>query len=62
MVKEKTYRGIPASPGISYGKAYLYARRQIHVNQQKISNEEIEKEITEFNNSVEISLKELSKL
>jgi phosphotransferase system enzyme I (PtsI) len=62
MVKEKTYRGIPASPGISYGKAYLYARRQIHVNQQKISNEEIEKEITEFNNSVEISLKELSKI
>lgn len=62
MIKEKTYRGIPASQGISLSKAYLYTRRQIHVNHQNITVDELENEITEFNNAVEISLKELNKI
>ena len=62
MVKEKIYRGIPASQGISLSKAYLYARRQVHVNHQDIIDSEIENEIEEFNKSVEISLKELKKI
>jgi phosphoenolpyruvate-protein phosphotransferase (PTS system enzyme I) len=62
MTKEKTYRGIPASHGISMSKAYFYARRQVNVSHQNISEAEIDNEINGFNNSVDISLKELKKI
>lgn len=62
MHREKTYYGIPASPGISVGKAYLYFRRRIDVNEHNISDSEIENEINSLKSSVEYSKKELEKV
>lgn len=62
MIKEKIYKGIPASHGISISKAYLYTRRQVSISHHEISEIEIEKEITEFQNAIEISKKELTKI
>jgi phosphotransferase system enzyme I (PtsI) len=62
MHKEKTYYGIPASPGIAIGRAYLYLRRRIDVNEQNISENEIENEINSLKSSIEYSKKELEKV
>lgn len=62
MIKEKIYRGLPASSGISISKAYLYTRRQVSISHHEISDEDIEKEIIEFQNAIEISKKELTKI
>lgn len=62
LLREKTYKGIPASQGISIGRAYLYARRQVNVSAQHIREEEVEKEIEEIKKAIEISLKELNKI
>ncbi|MDD5361312.1 MAG: phosphoenolpyruvate--protein phosphotransferase [Ignavibacteria bacterium] len=62
MHKEKTYRGVPASQGISIGKAYLYTRRQVNIVTTVLTTDEIENEIDTINNSISISLKELDKI
>jgi phosphoenolpyruvate-protein phosphotransferase (PTS system enzyme I) len=62
LTKEKIYKGIPASHGISISKAYLYTRRQVSISHHEISENEIEKEIEEFENSIAISKKELKKI
>ncbi len=62
MAKEKTYKGIPASLGITIGKAYLYTKRQIKINAQNLDEPEIEKEIDDFNKSIKQSRKELNKI
>lgn len=62
MTKEKIYRGIPASHGISISKAYLYTRRQVSISHHEISDSETDKEIEQFRNAIEISQKELNKI
>ncbi len=62
MHKERIYRGIPASQGISIGKAYVYTRRQININTMALKDGEVEAEIEAINNSIQISLKELTKI
>jgi len=62
LIKEKIYKGIPASPGISISKAYLYSKGQIKINLQKLNDFEIEKEVSDFLNAIEISNKELNKV
>lgn len=62
MHKERIYRGIPASQGISIGKAYVYTRRQININTMALKDGEVETEIEAINNSIQISLKELTKI
>lgn len=62
MTKEKIYKGIPASPGITIGKAYLYTKRQIRINIQNLDDSEIKNEIEEFNKAIALSLKELNKI
>lgn len=62
MSKEKTYSGIAASGGIAIGRAYLYTKKQVSVNTGIIEEKEIEKEISELENAIEISLKELNKV
>ena len=42
MVKEKIYKGIPASHGISEGKAYLYTKRQVSISHQQMREEDID--------------------
>jgi phosphotransferase system enzyme I (PtsI) len=60
--REKIHKGIAASQGISIGKAYLYARKQVNINTMKISDEEVEPEIALLKNAIEVSLKELNKI
>ncbi|MBX7044819.1 MAG: phosphoenolpyruvate--protein phosphotransferase [Ignavibacteria bacterium] len=60
--KEIIYHGIPASPGISIGHAYLYTRNQIKINAEVISDGEVEKELDEFKKAIEFSVKELNKI
>jgi len=60
--REKIHKGIAASQGISIGKAYLYARRQVNINTSQIDKENIQNEISQLYNSIEISLKELNKI
>lgn len=62
MDKDIIYKGIPVSPGISVGEVYLYIRNNFEVNSRDLIPEEIEKELDDFQRSVEISVKELSKI
>jgi phosphotransferase system enzyme I (PtsI) len=60
--REKIHKGIAASQGISIGKAYLYARKQVNINTMNISDEEVKAEIALLTNSIDVSLKELNKI
>jgi len=60
--REKIYKGIAASHGISIGKAYLYARKQVNINTMKISDFEVEAELVLLRNAIDVSLKELNKI
>lgn len=62
MVREETYKGINASPGISIGRAYLYTRSQISVSDGFVQGEDLENEIKEFIAAIELSKKELTKI
>lgn len=61
MPSETTYKGIPVSPGISIGKAYLYTRSTFEVDTEFISNGEVAKELDEFSKALELSVKELKR-
>jgi phosphotransferase system enzyme I (PtsI) len=60
--KEQIYKGIPASPGISFGQAYLYKKGSVRINIQIISEEDIEKEFEDLEFALELSKKELNKI
>lgn len=62
MHRERKYKGIPASHGISIGKAYLYKRQQVSINTAIINEAEVEVEIITLKNAIEVSLKELNKI
>ncbi|MBK9331278.1 MAG: hypothetical protein IPM96_02480 [Ignavibacteria bacterium] len=62
MDKDITFKGVPVSPGISVGDVYLYLRNNFEINPRDLIPEDIEKEIGDFQRSVEISIKELSKI
>ncbi|MCX7833611.1 MAG: phosphoenolpyruvate--protein phosphotransferase [Ignavibacteria bacterium] len=62
MNKERIYKGIPASQGISIGEAYLYTKKQIIINTALITEEDVPKEIEEFQKAIELSQKELRKI
>ncbi|TRZ52005.1 phosphoenolpyruvate--protein phosphotransferase, partial [bacterium] len=62
MLRERIYKGVPASQGISIGHAYLYTRRQVNVSTQHIRAEDTEKDIDGIKNAIDISLKELNKI
>jgi len=55
-------KGIPASPGISIGKVFLYSTQTLNVPSYSIDEEEVAGEITRFNNAiyrVKLDLEEL---
>jgi phosphoenolpyruvate-protein phosphotransferase (PTS system enzyme I) len=54
--------GIPASPGIAIGRAYIFNRRFDTVHQWHISADEIEKEIARFKKAVAEALEDLTVL
>lgn len=62
MASEIVYKGIPASPGISIGYAYVYTRSNLEIDYQSLKADEIEKELQEFEKAVELSRKELTKI
>lgn len=62
MSGEITYKGIPASAGISIGKAYLYFRSSFEIDTQLLKESELQKELEEFDRSIELSKKELHKI
>ena len=62
MAEEITYKGIPASPGISIGKAYTYMRSSFEVDTEFLNSNEINKELEEFKRALELSIKELNKI
>jgi len=62
LSKERIYKGIPASQGISIGEAYLYTKKQIIINTASITEEDVPREIEEFKKAIELSQKELRKI
>ncbi len=62
MSKERIYKGIPASQGISIGEAYLYTKKQIIINTASITEDDVPREIEEFKKAIELSQKELKKI
>ncbi|HMS63833.1 MAG TPA: phosphoenolpyruvate--protein phosphotransferase [Ignavibacteria bacterium] len=62
MPTEITYKGIPASSGISIGKAFLYSRNKFDIDPHIIDQSEIAKEVEEFRRAINLSTKELEKI
>lgn len=60
--KEITLKGLPASPGIAMGSAYLYIKDIPRVEEHRIDEGEIEQEIERLRHATEKSIKELSKI
>jgi len=56
------YRGIPASPGVVIGKAFLLDRESIQVSQEKIKENEVTKEILKFKEALSDTKEELLKI
>ncbi len=54
------YRGIPASPGVAIGKAFLLNREAVEVKEERISENEVQREILRFKKALDETKKELS--
>jgi len=50
--KEITLKGIPASPGITIGKAFLFGREQYAIPRRNIKDEQIQNEIKRFKDAL----------
>ena len=57
-----TLKGIPASPGVTIGKAYLLDSEEINVTKRKIKQEDISKEITRFKEALSKTKQEIVKI
>jgi len=55
-------KGIPASPGIAIGKAYILEKENFCILEYKIKSEEVEKEIKRFKEAVEESKKQIKEI
>ncbi len=55
-------KGIGVSPGIVFGKAFVYIKNEIIISEELISEELIEEEIKKFNNAIVKSKNQLNKL
>lgn len=55
------YRGVPASPGVAIGKAFLLNRETVEVKEEKIDENEIQKEILKFKKALDETKKDLFK-
>ncbi|HCA42264.1 MAG TPA: phosphoenolpyruvate--protein phosphotransferase [Bacteroidetes bacterium] len=61
-MSEQTFKGIPASPGISMSIAYVYSRSKTVVDISELSKKDIENELLDFEKAIQLSLKELKKI
>lgn len=55
------YRGVPASPGVAIGKAFLLNRETVEVKEEKVDENEIQKEILRFKKALDETKRELFK-
>jgi phosphotransferase system enzyme I (PtsI) len=55
------YRGVPASPGVAIGKAFLLNRETVEVKEEKVDENEIQKEILKFKKALDETKRELFK-
>jgi phosphotransferase system enzyme I (PtsI) len=56
----KVLRGLGVSSGIAIGKVYLLERGRIHVEKHSIKEEQIEREVSKFQNAIKSAVKELN--
>ncbi|MDH4222061.1 MAG: phosphoenolpyruvate--protein phosphotransferase [candidate division Zixibacteria bacterium] len=59
---KKIWRGIPASPGIAIGKAFLLDKKEIKIIENRLQATQVEGEVIRFKNALEESKKEFLKL
>ena len=62
MNKQKEFKGLAASPGISIGRTFVYSRSNFEIDAQPVNDADIENEINEFHLALELSVKELTKI
>jgi len=62
LKKNKVWQGIPASPGVAIGKAYLLDREEIKIKEEKLPPGQIQKEILRFKKALHEAKKEIVKL
>lgn len=60
--KNKIWTGIPASPGIAIGQAYLLDREEIRIREENLSSGQIEEEILRFKKALNEATVEISRL
>jgi phosphotransferase system enzyme I (PtsI) len=60
--KNIVWQGIPASPGIAIGKAYLLDREEITIKEEKLPPGQVQEEILRFKNSLQEAKKEIVKI
>ena len=60
--KERVLTGIPASPGIAFGPAYIFAKAIPRVEERELDPGEVEQEVKRLRRAVEKSEKELNKI
>ncbi len=60
--KELIIKGIPASPGISVGKAFLYGREQYAIPRRTVNDSQIQNEIKRFKDALVQTKKEIQEI
>lgn len=60
--ERRVLKGIPASPGIAIGRAFVYNRRFAAVHQRPIPADSVEAEILRFRTAVDEALNDLTRL
>lgn len=60
--ERRTLNGIPASPGIAIGRAFVYNRRFADIHQRPIPSHMVEEEIVRFRAAVDEALNDLTQL
>jgi phosphotransferase system enzyme I (PtsI) len=60
--KELVLRGVPASPGIAMGQAYLFLKEIPRIEERPIAEKDVAEEIARVEAAIEKSSKELTKI
>jgi len=62
LSKQKEFKGLAASPGISIGRTFVYSRSNFEIDAQPVNDADLANEIKEFHLALELSIKELTKI
>ncbi|MFH1848225.1 MAG: phosphoenolpyruvate-utilizing N-terminal domain-containing protein, partial [Candidatus Omnitrophota bacterium] len=61
-MKQKILNGIPAAPGISIGKAYLFDKKEVVIQKKSVKKDEISAEIKKFKAALTKTRKEIMEI